>query len=159
MIVGNTSLEPSAEERTAELRLAAMNYLARREHSAQELCEKLAARCENPGIVSAVVERLAAQGLQSDERFVESFVRSRFQQGKGPLKITQELRQKGVSERLVEQKLEAFDANWGQLARDVRTKRFGPQLPENPKAKAKQLRFLQYRGFTPDQAYTALESS
>jgi len=150
----NTNLESSA----AELRLLAMNLLARREHSAEELCEKLVARCEDPGIVRGVIERLTAQGLQSDERFVESFVRSRFQQGKGPLKITQELRQKGVSEPLVERELEAFDANWWQLARDVRLKRFGPLPPENPKAKAKQLRFLQYRGFTPDQAYTALES-
>jgi len=158
MTVGNTSPEPSSEERAAELRLVAMNYLARREHSAEELFEKLSARCDDSRVARDVVERLAAQGLQSDERFVESFVRSRFQQGKGPQKITQELRQKGVSEPLVERELEAFDANWWQLARDVRLKRFGPQPPENPKAKAKQLRFLQYRGFTPDQAYTALES-
>ena len=154
----NDSPEPSLADQAAELRLVAMNFLARREHSAYELQEKLSARCEESLIVKEVVERLAAQGLQSDERFVESFIRSRFQQGKGPLRIFQELRHKGVSGQLVEQALEVFDANWGQLARDVRHKRFGSRPPEDLNAKARQLRFLQYRGFTPDQVQAALES-
>ena len=154
----NDSPEPSPTDRATELRLVAMNFLARREHSAHELQEKLSARCEDLQIVKEVVERLMAQGLQSDERFVDSFIRSRCGQGKGPLRILQELRHKGVSGQLVEQALEAFDADWGRLARDVRHKRFGSGPPENLKAKARQLRFLQYRGFTPDQATAALES-
>jgi len=134
-----------------------MNYLARREHSASELCDKLSARCEDPRVVRQVVEQLSEQGLQSDQRFVESFVRSRFQQGKGPLRIVQELRHKGVCEQLVERELAEFGVDWQQLARDVRIKRFGTKPPEDLKARAKQLRFLQYRGFTSEQAYTALE--
>lgn len=155
--VSPSSPESPRSAQVAELRLAAMNYLARREHSAQELQDKLAARSEDLILVRGVVERLAEQGLQSDERFVESFLRSRFQQGKGPLRIAQELRQKGVAEQLVDRGLKEFGADWWQLARDVRHKRFGSAPPEDLKAKAKQLRFLQYRGFTTDQAYAAVE--
>lgn len=158
-IAVNPSIDSSVVDPSTELRLAAMDYLARREHSAQELCDKLSGRCDDSLIVRQVVERLSEQGLQSDERFVESFVRSRIQQGKGPLRITQELRHKGISGLLVESGLDGFGANWNQLAQEVRAKRFGICLPEDLKDKARQLRFLQYRGFTTDQAYASLESS
>jgi len=152
------TLDSSATHSEADLRLVAMNYLARREHSARELKDKLAARCDDAVLVDRVVHRLGEEGLQSDERFVEGFVRSRLQQGKGPLRIEQELRRKGVSESLAQMGLAQADVDWHQQARRVRDKRFGPSLPQDLKAKAKQLWFLQYRGFTADQAYAALET-
>lgn len=128
-----------------------MNYLARREHAASELRDKLARRFDAPALIEEVVSRLTEQKLQCDERFTEAFVTMRMRQGKGPVRILQELQQKGVASELSEAYLDVSDSEWRDLAREVRAKRFGSELPDVPKEKAKQMRFLQYRGFTAEQ--------
>jgi regulatory protein len=141
----------SPEASAASLRVSAMNCLARREHSAEELRQKLRRHCDDDTLIEHVVLRLSEEQLQSDERFVEAFIVMRFRQGKGPLRIQQELRQKGVSKELISMLLDASDSQWWDLAREVRARRFGGELPESPREKAKQIRFLQYRGFSSDQ--------
>lgn len=155
----------------SDVRLAAMNLLARREHSALELREKLLKRFgeidgpegasgtsgKTPDI-DAVLNRLAEQGLQSDERFTEAFITARERQGKGPLRIAQELRQKGVSDDLVAQYLDESDDCWAELAEEVRSKRFGDAPIQTSKEKARQMRFLQYRGFSHEQVRRAIAS-
>ncbi len=46
--------------------------------------------------------------------------------------------------------------DWPARAREVRLKKFGRSEPENYAAKAKQARFLMYRGFTGAQIRTAM---
>lgn len=135
----------------ASVRLAAMNFLARREHSADELRQKLARRFDDQSLIEVVLQRLAEENLQSDLRFAEAFVAMRYRQGKGPLRINHELSQKGVSGGLIDRFLDASDERWTQLAREVRERRFGSEPPREPKDKARQMRFLQYRGFSGDQ--------
>ncbi len=146
----------------ADIRLAGMNLLARREHARAELRDKLLKRFGTDGAVASLItqalDRLAEQGLQSDERFTEAFITSRERQGKGPLRIGQELRQKGVSDALVDVYLDEREDRWWSLAKDVRHKRFGDAPIETPKEKARQARFLQYRGFSHDQAREAIAS-
>ncbi|MGD8177057.1 regulatory protein RecX [Marinimicrobium sp. ARAG 43.8] len=147
---------------TSDIRLAAMNLLARREHSRAELHEKLSRRFSDTAMaeqLNEVLERLKEQSLQSDERFAEAFVRSRESQGKGPMRIMQELRFKGVDDSLIDACLDDRDERWWALAREVRVKRFGDQPVLSPKDKAKQARFLQYRGFSPEQARDAIASA
>jgi len=78
-----------------EARKKAMDLLARREHARGELERKLAAAGFDADIAADVLQRLADEGLQSDRRFVESFVQSRINQGKGPLRIHADLGQRG----------------------------------------------------------------
>jgi regulatory protein len=64
------------------------------------------------------------------------------------MRLRQELMARGVADEYIEQALAESECNWQALAEQVRRKRFGGQMPKDFKEKAKQLRFLQYRGFS-----------
>ena len=124
-----------------------MDYLARREHARGELLAKLTGFGFETGVAEEAIASLADDGLQSDERFVEAFVRSRVQRGKGPMKIRAELREHGVDDALIDAGLDEAAADWCELARAVREKKFGAGVPADFATKARQMRFLQSRGF------------
>jgi regulatory protein len=137
-------------------RKKAMDFLARREYGQAELIKKLA----DKGFVSEIAERavvnLTEEGLQSDRRFAESFVQSRVNQGKGPVRIRIDLGQRGIREDAIEAALDEVGADWYRLARKIRGKKFGRARPADFAEKAKQMRFLQYRGFEPDHIQAAV---
>ena len=138
-----------------EARKKAMDFLARREYGQTELINKLA----NKGYIRQVAEqailKLTAEGLQSDQRFAANFVRSRISQGKGPVRMRSELGQRGIDDIGIVQAIEATGTDWYELACTVRLKKFGDARPADFKAKAKQMRFLQYRGFEHDHIKAA----
>ncbi len=138
-------------EGLAALRDRALGLLARREHSRFELRRKLSDAAPEPGELDAVLDDLAAAGLQSDRRYAESFVRSRIERGQGPLRIRKELRQRGVEAALAEQALAEAEVDWDARLRDVHRKRFGSTPPTDRREQARQARFLAQRGF-PDAA-------
>jgi regulatory protein len=133
-----------------------MNLLARREHSARELHDKLLARGFEAAVIAEALDTLSREGLLSDERFVESFVHSRINRGAGPLRIQAELRQRGVAEALIRDGLDERDPAWLERAEAVRCKKFGPAIPREFRDKARQMRFLQYRGFSSEQVRRVL---
>ncbi len=142
-----------------EARKKAMGYLARREYGQRELTQKLArAGIDHEAAVSAVAQ-LNADGLQDDWRFVENFVQSRVNQGKGPVRIHADLSQRGIASELVDEVLEVLPVDWFELAREVREKKFGPGQPADFKKKAKQMRFLQYRGFEQSHVQAAFSAT
>ncbi len=57
----------------------------------------------------------------------------------------------------IEIALEETDVDWYELAREIRFKKFGASKPADFKAKARQMRFLQYRGFEPDHIQAAID--
>jgi regulatory protein len=130
-----------------EARKKAMDYLARREYGQRELEQKLIAAGFASIIATEAVGKLTGEGLQDDRRFIENFVHSRISQGKGPIRIHQELGERGLDAGMIEAVLEDLAEDWYALARQVRDKKFGPGLPLEFKEKARQMRFLQYRGF------------
>jgi len=125
-----------------------MNWLARREHSLAELRTKLADREFSPEEIEAAVAGLAADGLVSDERFAEAFVASRVRKGQGPVRIRMELIRRGINGELITLHLDGMEYEWGTLAGEVRRKKFGAEIPADFKEKARQMRFLEYRGFS-----------
>lgn len=139
-----------------EARKKAMDYLARREYGHRELCVKLETAGFLPDVAGAAVEKLRQDNLQDDGRFVDSFVQSRIHQGKGPVVVRADLRQRGIASALVEEVLAQSGQNWHKLAREVRHKKFGTALPPDFKEKARQMRFLQYRGFEHDHIQAAV---
>jgi regulatory protein len=128
-----------------------MDFLARREHSEQELACKLASRGYAADIVEATLADLVADRLLSNARFAEAFVHSRIQRGSGPQKIRAELRARGVSDNLIDECLDAHTDSWRELAREVRAKRFGSAAPADFRERSRQMRFLQQRGFSAEQ--------
>ena len=141
-----------------EARKKAMDFLARREYGQKELVNKLANKGFDRGTAEQAIIKLTQDGLQSDQRFAESFVQSRINQGKGPVRIRLELAERGIGDAATEFAIEAAAANWHALARDIRRRKFGREIPTDFKAKAKQMRFLQYRGFEPDHIQVAVGS-
>ena len=83
-------------------------------------------------------------------------MQSRIRQGKGPVRIRAELAQRSVRDTVVHEALQCASGDWVQLARDVRRKKFGHEEPSDLKARSRQTRFLEYRGFEPDQIRRAI---
>jgi regulatory protein len=141
------------------IRLSAMNLLAMREHSAKELRQKLEKKFSLNEEVMAAVSKLAEEGLQSDLRFTEAFVAMRYRQGKGPLLIGLELKDRGVSSDLIDQYLRDRDQCWSESAKDVVNKKFDAQEVLGAKERAKRIRFLTARGFSSDNIHYALKNN
>ena len=133
-----------------------MDFLARRDYGRTELVRKLVDKGFDADVAGQAVGRLSQEGLQSDTRFAESFVQSRISQGKGPVRIRVDLCQKGIGDAAIEIALEEADADWRALAREQRHKKFGRARPADFKEKARQMRFLQYRGFEQDHIQAAV---
>ncbi len=154
--------DPTAEasdERFREAYDRAVRLLGQREHATVELERKLVSKAFAAPIVQRVLEELQAQSLQSDARFVEVFVRSRLARGYGPVRIRQDLAQRGVDEILIEEALTQSLEFWLDVAEQSRQKRFG-ELPGegDPTLWGKQARFLARRGFPSDVIYRLLGS-
>lgn len=126
----------------------AIGLLARREHSAYELRQKLVQRDFNPNDIEHCLQTLVDRGLQSDQRFAENYLRYRSQKGMGPQRIELELRQKGITADLIQTVMRDSEIDWYALANTVRCKRFGEQEPRDFNERAAQQRFMQYRGFS-----------
>ena len=138
-----------------EIRKKAMDVLARREYGQAELVRKLADKGYKRSVVEDEIAALSDEGLQSDTRFAESFVQSRINQGKGPVRIRADLSQRGIHDGVIEGALEASGCDWYELAVQERVKKFGSDVPGDFKEKARQMRFLQYRGFEQDHIQSA----
>lgn len=141
-----------------EARKKAMDYLARREHGRAELLQKLGNFGFDSATADDAVAELVADNLQSDARFVDAFVASRINQGKGPVRIRADLRERGISGSTIEIGLEDANQDWYALAREVREKKFGSERAPDFNEKARQMRFLQSRGFETDQIQAAVSA-
>ena len=150
-----TDLRTNLQTRAAA-RKRAMDLLARREHGRAELLAKLQKAGFDADAAAAAVDRLHEDGLQDDRRFVELFIASRAGQGKGPLRIRAELAAKRVAGGLVDECLAEADTDWHLIAAAVRRRKFGRAVPADFAARARQMRFLQYRGFEQDQIDAAV---
>jgi len=131
----------------SDLRDAALRLLARREHSYKELCRKLKQRGWPEPELESVLSDLAEQGLQSDERFAESFVRSRAQKAYGPKRIRAELGQRGIDRAQVDRALRETDADWLELASGWYERRYRGAPPADMKEKSRRQQALARRGF------------
>ncbi|MDH5353148.1 MAG: recombination regulator RecX [Gammaproteobacteria bacterium] len=132
------------------IRNTAMNLLARREHSASELLQKLKQRDHAEEDILKAIEELQADNLQSDARFTESFINQRVNAGYGPIKIRHDLRNRGVNQDLVDAYLGPFQDGWFERMSEQRIRKFGVEIPYEYALKMKQARFLQNRGFSPE---------
>lgn len=144
----------------AEAYALAVGLLARREHSARELTAKLSSRGAPPELCAEVLQRLVAERLQSDERFVEAYLRQRSQKGYGPQRIAAELRERGIDDALIgtgmRQAEEEGEVDWFALAVAAYRKKFGSGRPADIRERAKRQRFMLYRGFSHEQIAEAM---
>ncbi len=143
-----------ADERT--VRTAALALLAGRDFGRAELVQRLEGRGYPGELIEAVVAALVSERLLSEERFIEQFMRLRAARGHGPQRIRMELRERGVAGADIDAALDASAEDWTAIARETRRKRFGAAGPADWHERARQGRFLQYRGFSAEQIRAAL---
>lgn len=161
--------------RPADVRVAAMNLLARREHSLSELQTKLSRRFARPDMVASVLQELQRDNLQSDARFAESLLRQRLQRGYGPARIRQDMRERGLDEAAIAAAHAAVEPDWFAAAEAVFCRKFGASPAGSSdsapgtrdemtldsatrreahqaalKEKSRRIRFMQYRGFASE---------
>lgn len=129
------------------IRKVAMDILAMREHGRIELKRKLLRKGALPELVDAVLDQLTADKLLSEHRYLESYIRSRVNAGYGPLRIQQELMERGISKADIKQALQEAPYDWQEKLEEAWQRKFN-NLPQDAKEKAKQGRFLIYRGFS-----------
>ena len=127
-----------------DIRRAAMDLLARREYAFHELVDKLSTKflrysnygyaVEKTSLLELIFDQmliLRKENLQSDKRYVESFINGRKSQGKGPVRIRRELEQKQIDSQLINDYLNEVSEEWESLARQVYLKKFGQGEPKN----------------------------
>jgi regulatory protein len=138
-------------------RKRAMDLLARREHSRLELLTKLVQKGCSRIVAEQALDELEQERLLSEDRFVESLVQTRRDQGHGPIRIRHDLRNKGISDHLIDRWLDEGDSDWLDIIARVRRQKFGDELPADYTERARQARFLQTRGFTAEQIQKVLK--
>jgi regulatory protein len=138
-----------------ELRERALRLLARREHSRFELARKLAQAGFDGTEIAALLDDFEHKNWLSDRRFAESWVADHRARA-GSVKLAFELRQRGVGDSIIEAVLGDNRDSELERAREVWKKKFGTP-PADPSEKARQVRFLQGRGFLSDVIRQALD--
>ena len=133
-----------------------MDFLARREHTGKEILSKLKNRVESVELLKAEIDKLEEEGLIDNKRFAEQYIHSRSAKGYGPLRIKQELKQRGVNENIAQPLLNNVD--WNSFAIAVLKKKVNHELPKETKPVLKLKKFLNYRGFDFSQIDQAFSS-
>jgi len=148
------SKRPGAISGPSTARTAAITLLARRDYARAELETRLLSGGFAASEVAAALEDLATAGTVNDARLAQHYVAYHSGRGQGPIRIAAELRRRGLPAALIEAAL-AGGPDWCALARRVRRAKFGTEKPPSWAEKARQARFLQYRGFSSDHIRAA----
>ncbi|RMQ40013.1 Recombination regulator RecX [Pseudomonas cichorii] len=127
-----------------------MDLLARREHGRVELTRKLRQRGAPPELIESALDRLVDEGLLSESRYLESFVSSRARSGYGPLRIREELGQRGLQRADIEEALRECGVDWQVRLQETWQRKYAGRLPADARERAQQGRFLAYRGYSLD---------
>jgi regulatory protein len=137
------------ERPAAKLLQRAVAALARREHSRAELARKLARWLEEDqgaADIEAVLDELQRRKLLSEERYAASVVRARAMRY-GDARVAQDLRSRGVPPDVAKAALAGLRGSEYARARAQWARRF-KSLPATLEERARQVRFLQARGFS-----------
>jgi regulatory protein len=127
-----------------------LRLLARREHTRRELAAKLSPHVEDPAELEALLDDFAARGWLSEARVVEQVLHTK-RARLGPARIRQALLQRGVSEALIGPALQSLRHTELQAARAVWARKYRMRA-SSPPEQARQVRFLQSRGFSLEVA-------
>ncbi|OGT55414.1 MAG: hypothetical protein A3F43_03740 [Gammaproteobacteria bacterium RIFCSPHIGHO2_12_FULL_42_10] len=130
---------------------SALALLLRRDYATQELIQKLKYKGYLADNINQVMDELARIGYLQDERYTANLIEKYRRKGIGPRRVLIELTKRGISEELIEKFLQDTDLVWQISAHTAWTKRFKGQKSQHRLERGKQIRFLQYRGFTDEQ--------
>jgi len=154
---GMTPVEPFATMRMQiSLKARALKYLSMREHSRQELGRKLARYAQEEDDVEGLLDWLQKEKMLSDARFSEVLVHRRAARF-GNSRILHELQNHGIDGDALREAKEKLSSDEKVRALDVWRKKFG-RKPADASERARQMRFLQQRGFSHDAIQAVMRS-
>lgn len=139
-----------------ELYNYAITLLAKKDYSSGRLSSLLSKLTEKEEYVERVVRRLSDSHYINDTQLINNLIDKHIKKLHGPTRIKQEIRQKGFPQELIDQKIEESGIDWYSMAKEARIKKFSDTPPSEQKEKAKQIRYLQYKGFSMDMILEAL---
>lgn len=141
----------------ARLRSYAYALLTRREYSKAELTNKLLEYAQDDQEAIDFIQQLHEYGYQSDQRAAEQVLRSHLYKGQGPHRIKQKLQQSSLDTSYIDEQIQETD--WFTEAYNLKIRKFGDNVEKDPKKRAKQIRFLQYRGYDLDIIFKVVDFS
>lgn len=150
------------DEAYVEAKQRALNYLAHKPRTEEEVRRKLRRQDVGRPIIDEVVARLYELEYLDDEVYARDYVRNRFASKQyGPVRLRRELEERGIDAALADQAVADFfaDQDVTAAARAHAEKRW-PRLAdeEDPRRrKEKMYRYLRRRGFTTDTIYPILD--
>ena len=137
---------------------AAIQLLSRRDHGEYELYQKLSLKGYEQDAIEEAINFCLDHNYLDDLRYAKSQIRQHVYKGHGERRVRQELNQKRVSESTIEKAMEEEPQDWFELAKSAAEKKFKGIKAKDAKEYAKQVRFLQYRGYNFEQISYALNS-
>ena len=130
-----------------DIRKKLLDLLSRREHSKYELLTKLKLRVESKSSLEEEINKLSTENLQSDLMFSESYIRSRYNSGFGPIRIKYDLSVRRVKESVVLNAFNEIDLDWVEKLKKEKIKKYGNSSSENMQELSKRIKFFIQRGF------------
>jgi regulatory protein len=153
--------EPATAAAPSKLLRAAIALLSRRDFSRAELRSRLlraAGAQADQGEVERALDAAQAQGLLSEDRLIEGFIRTR-QARFGPARLRYELSRRGISEDRIDAALSLAACDEYAVAHALWVKRFKSYSSDDAREQARQARFLASRGFSHDVIRRVLKAA
>tara|TARA_X000000950_G_scaffold59631_2_gene72422 strand:- start:814 stop:1263 length:450 start_codon:yes stop_codon:yes gene_type:complete len=143
---------------TKDIRLKIMNALSRREHSEKEIYLKFINLVDSKNNLLEEIVKLKEEGLISNQRYAEAYIRSRFHSGFGPVRIKYELGKKGVIETTIIKAFQETDLDWDDKLKSEFKKKYESNEVKNLNIN-KISKFFLYRGFDLEKISKLIKSN
>ena len=158
---GGRGAKPKREVKLSDVEAKAMHLLAQRDHSEDELRQKLAQRDYPQALIDQAIERMKEYRYLDDERAARSMARMLIGQRWGPYQVKAKLKAKGFDEGEIAQALQELveEDTWLQAARERLASKFREEQGQgrmDDATRGRAYRHLQHRGFDGDTVRRAL---
>jgi regulatory protein len=142
---------------------SALRILARRNHSVNELIFKLKQKKHKSEAVDRVIENLLELNYLNDERFANEYFEYSVRRKKiGPIKISYEMKKKGISREIMDKVVSGGDEDtFFKNASAVAEKKMNAlkiKNTETEKIRQKLFAHLQQKGYETDTIYRVLNN-
>ena len=138
------------------VRRSAFWHLGRRDHSEQELRQKLSRKTDNQTWIDTVIDECYQYNYLNDQRFIESFIRISNNKGYGINRIKRDLTQKGIATEMIQASLSENQYDYIESAVLLLDKKYKSRL-SNQNIKQKAMVFLQNKGHSFDDIFAAID--
>ncbi len=140
-----------------DIRDAAAKYLASRARSTGEMKTYLRKKGYNDDEISDVIADFLDYGYLDDEDYCRQYIKYAFSKGKGPLRVKQELAEKGIDREVAAFALEDYEAIESDLERALaQARKTAGDKTIDEKMKGRIGRRLVSLGYSTDIAYKVI---